>query len=91
MKSVRAMISGRVQGVCYRAWTQGEATKLGLSGWVRNRRDGTVEALFFGPDGDVDAMVERCRRGPTQAHVTSIEVTPGDAPETDGFHMLSTR
>jgi len=94
MKSVRAVISGRVQGVCYRAWTAEQAGKLGLRGWVRNRTNGMVEALFIGPAEDVDAMIAKCRRGPSLAHVVDIELTPidipADAPDGPGFYTLST-
>lgn len=85
MKTVRAIISGRVQGVWFRAWTAGEAVKLGLDGWVRNRKDGTVEALFSGPARDVDTMIEKCRRGPPLAHVSAIETADADAPTARGF------
>lgn len=90
MKSVRAVISGRVQGVCYRAWTAEQAARLGLAGWVRNCTDGTVEALFCGHDTDVDAMVEKCRRGPTLAYVKDIALTPATLVDAPGFHMLPT-
>lgn len=89
MKTVRAIISGRVQGVWFRAWTAGEADKLGLSGWVRNRTDGTVEALFSGPAETVDAMLLKCRNGPPLARVEHIATEPADTPERAGFHKLS--
>lgn len=85
MKTVHAIISGRVQGVCYRAWTAEQALKLGLDGWVRNRSDGTVEALFSGVEGDVDAMLASCRQGPSFAHVVDIVVKPADVPKNAGF------
>ena len=74
-------VFGRVQGVFYRQWTMTEAQARGLSGWVRNRVDGTVEAVFKGPDDAVADMIEACRRGSPRAFVTKIEhmVTP-DAP-----------
>jgi acylphosphatase len=84
-----ARISGRVQMVWYRAWTVGEAEKRGLSGWVRNRKDGSVEALFSGPAGAVEAMIGACREGPPQAEVTDIAVQPAKAPDTPGFHQLA--
>ena len=90
MRIVTAIISGRVQGVCYRAWTAEQAGRLGLSGWVRNRTDGTVEALFSGPDAEVNAMIEKCRRGPTWAHVTDIALSAAGAPDRPGFHMPPT-
>lgn len=90
MKTVRAVISGRVQGVWYRAWTAGEANKLGLAGWVRNRSDGTVEAVFAGPPQHVDAMLAKCRKGPPLARVDDIVVESSNAPVGPGFHKLAT-
>ena len=81
MKSVRAVISGRVQGVWYRAWTEKEATERGLSGWVRNCSDGTVEAVFSGTEADVDAMLVACRTGPRLARVEGVVAEACDAPE----------
>jgi acylphosphatase len=69
----RVMIRGRVQGVGYRAWTEWTALDLGLEGWVRNRRDGTVEALFAGPQEAVEAMLEACRQGPPGARVAAVD------------------
>ena len=74
-KAVRVRVSGRVQGVWFRGWTVERAVALGLSGWVRNRVDGTVEALFSGEAAAVDAMVEECRRGPPAARVSGLTVT----------------
>jgi acylphosphatase len=71
--AVRVVIPGRVQGVWFRGWTVGEAVSRGLSGWVRNRRDGSVEALFAGPADAVEAMVAICREGPPAAAVASVE------------------
>ena len=73
--AVRVRITGRVQGVWYRGWTVGEAQARSLSGWVRNRADGSVEAVFAGERESVDDMVEACRRGPPAARVTGVEVT----------------
>jgi acylphosphatase len=73
----RAVIRGRVQGVGYRAWVEREALRYDLEGWVRNRRDGTVEAVFSGPEQDVDTMLAACRRGPRGAHVEALDVTEG--------------
>jgi acylphosphatase len=70
---VQVMIRGRVQGVGYRAWVEHEAVRHELEGWVRNRRDGSVEALFLGPASVVTEMVKLCRRGPTSARVDSVE------------------
>jgi acylphosphatase len=69
----RVAIRGRVQGVGYRYWTRRTATARGLQGWVRNRRDGNVEAVFAGPEQAVSEMIMLCRRGPAAAHVDSVE------------------
>jgi acylphosphatase len=69
----RVMIRGRVQGVGYRAWTEMTALEVGLEGWVRNRRDGTVEALFAGPADVVASMLDACRQGPPGARVEAID------------------
>ena len=66
------LIRGRVQGVGYRAWVQHEALRRGLEGFVRNRRDGAVEALFIGTQDVVAEMVQSCRQGPTAARVDDI-------------------
>jgi acylphosphatase len=70
------IIRGRVQGVGYRAWTEYTALENGLEGWVRNRRDGAVEAVFAGPQAAVAAMIEACRKGPPGAWVDTIENLP---------------
>ncbi len=85
---VRVVIKGRVQGVGFRYWTQDQARHLGLDGWVRNRRDGSVEALFAGPEAAVREMLAACWRGPTFSRVT--DVTEEDAEDEDapiGFHI----
>lgn len=73
--SARVRIHGRVQGVWYRGWTVDQARILGLDGWVRNRTDGSVEAVFHGPEAAVRDMIERCRQGPPAARVERIEET----------------
>ncbi|MSO89742.1 MAG: acylphosphatase [Rhodospirillaceae bacterium] len=73
-KAVAVRIAGRVQGVWFRGWTVDRANRRKVRGWVRNRRDGSVEALFIGPAAAVDEMVEHCRRGPPEARVDSIDV-----------------
>ncbi|MEH6950515.1 acylphosphatase [Nitrobacter sp. NHB1] len=70
------VIRGRVQGVGFRYWTMREAIRLGVAGWVRNRRDGSVEALFAGPADAVADMVARCRLGPESARVDAVEDQP---------------
>ena len=77
--SIRVVIRGRVQGVGYRAWTEGEALRRNLEGWVRNRRDGTVEAVFSGPDKEVEAMLAACRHGPRGALVEAVDVEEASA------------
>jgi acylphosphatase len=69
------MVMGRVQGVGYRAWTGDQAILLGLQGWVRNRSDGSVEAVFAGPQDAVMQMIEMCHRGPPPANVKSVVVS----------------
>src|SRR5262249_26924475 len=89
-RTVRVRIAGRVQGVGYRYWTEETATALDLTGWVRNRRDGTVEALFSGPADGVAAMLQRCRQGPPAARGAMVEVLEegGEAPA--GFELRPT-
>jgi acylphosphatase len=72
---VRVLVRGAVQGVGFRYATVSRAGSLGLGGWVRNRPDGTVEAVFEGPRDRVDSMVEWCRRGPAGARVDGVDVT----------------
>lgn len=86
--AVYCVISGRVQGVWYRAWTEKEASGLGLDGWVRNLPDGSVEALFSGPEPVVRDMIGRCRSGPPLADVSHIAESPAEPPETPGFTIL---
>ncbi|MGH6919955.1 MAG: acylphosphatase [Geminicoccaceae bacterium] len=88
--TIRVVITGRVQGVWYRGWAVDEALERGLSGWVRNRRDGSVEALFSGPEAAVRAMIERCREGPPAARVQRIIEAPESAPAELGFRQLPT-
>ena len=71
-------IRGRVQGVGYRAWVEDEATARDLEGWVRNRRDGSVEAAFAGPAGVVTDMISACRRGPSSARVDAVQDEAGN-------------
>ncbi len=87
----RLTITGRVQGVGYRDWAIDTGQRLGLTGWVRNRRDGAVEALIVGDEAAVGRMIEACRRGPPLARVDEIDVDPVDLdilPE--GFTRLPT-
>ena len=89
-RSVRVRIEGGVQGVGYRYWTERVAGELGLVGWVRNRRDGSVEALFSGAADDVAQMLERCKDGPPSARVTAVQVIEEGGDPPTGFDVLAT-
>jgi len=86
----RVIVRGRVQGVWYRGWTVDQAAELGLSGWVRNRRDGSVEILAEGPEEAVAALVERCRSGPSSARVEQVEVEEAEETAPPGFFQKPT-
>ncbi|MBZ0237038.1 MAG: acylphosphatase [Deltaproteobacteria bacterium] len=75
MRRVHARVRGRVQGVAYRASTRHEARRLGLAGWVRNLPDGSVELEAQGPTDVVEQLLAWCRKGPSLARVTSVDVT----------------
>jgi acylphosphatase len=89
-RTVHVLIEGRVQGVYYRAWTQQSARELGLSGWVQNRRDGAVEAVFSGDPVCVDTMLRRCEDGPPDALVTNVTVISEGGSVPDGFSVRRT-
>ena len=80
-KSVRLFITGRVQGVGYRYWCVRQAERLGLDGWVRNRLDGSVEAVAHGPAEAVDRFTQACRQGPGGAAVDGVYVSDADPGE----------
>ena len=86
---MHVFISGGVQGVFFRANTQKTALSFNLTGWVRNLPDGRVEAVFEGNDGDVDAILGWCKKGPPFARVTDVEVTP--EPFSGEFRQFSIR
>lgn len=88
--AVTVRLRGRVQGVWYRAWTVEEASRHGLRGWVRNRRDGSVEALFCGPTAAVREMIEACRSGPPYARVEALDEVVTESFDGDGFVTLPT-
>lgn len=88
--TVRTRIHGRVQGVWFRAWTREEASSRGLRGWVRNRLDGTVEAVFAGPEDRVRDMIAACHQGPPAARVEAVEEYPAEEPGLAGFDTLQT-
>jgi len=89
-KSVHVIVTGRVQGVWYRGWTVEQARILGLDGWVRNRFDRSVEAVFSGPSAAVDTMVDLCRRGPSSARVDHLDVGNWAEHPGSGFHQRPT-
>jgi acylphosphatase len=90
IKCLRVRIEGRVQGVGFRYWAAEEADRRNLRGWVRNRRDGSVEAEFAGPAAEVDAMVEACRRGPRAARVRGLIAAEVADEGEPGFRQLPT-
>ena len=83
--SRRIRVTGRVQGVWYRGWTVDQARALGLSGWVRNRGDGSVEILAEGPDEAIAELIRRCQEGPPAARVERIAVEESDEAAPAGF------
>ena len=87
---VRVRVAGRVQGVGYRYWVVEQAAQLHLDGWVRNRRDGSVEAVFSGTQEAVANVVRRCRRGPVLARVDRVADTLETNPVAPGFQALPT-
>ena len=86
----RVRVTGRVQGVCFRDWTKNQACRLQISGWVRNRRDGTVEALISGTPKNIQEMLNVFEVGPSAAHDTSIRLKSCDPPLDRGFKQLVT-
>jgi len=90
IEAIRLRIQGRVQGVGYRAWLEGEALAHGLRGWARNRRDGSVEALLIGPSDAVEAVIAACHHGPRLAKVTAVERSPGSDDGKGRFALLPT-
>lgn len=88
MKARHLLIEGRVQGVGYRDWLVREATRLGVSGWVRNREDGRVEAVVAGDEPALQALLTACRRGPRLARVDHIEESFAEMPEYREFRRL---
>lgn len=83
--SLRLRIEGFVQAVGYRHFAIGKATELGLDGWVRNRSDGTVEAVITGETKAVEAFVQACMKGPTGSRVENVELSPAEPPGEPGF------
>ena len=90
MASKRLLISGKVQGVFYRHWTETTARSLGLEGWVRNLRSGEVEIHVSGADDKVDEMIRRCWDGPPHAQVNDIQVDDVEPEAIQGFSARAT-
>lgn len=88
--AVLIRVTGRVQGVGFRWWLCGEARGLGLEGWVRNRRDGAVEALAIGAAGAIAQLVESCHRGPAAADVRSVTTEPAADDGSQEFEQKAT-
>ena len=84
-RAVHVVITGRVQGVWFRAWTEEMANGLELDGWVRNRRDGSVEAVFAGAPENLERMLKACWQGPELASVENVEVSQHDEDPAPGF------
>lgn len=91
MATVRVIVRGKVQGVGYRAYTEMQALALKLDGWVRNRRDGTVEAMLSGEKAVIERMLIALRVGPPHSAVINVRSEPEDGtPVTSGFRVLPT-
>ncbi len=89
--AISVRISGRVQGVWFRGWAVEQARLRGIRGWVRNRSDGGVEALFIGVAANVDDILIACRRGPPAARVDKVEAVPAGDDGSVGFSQRATR
>jgi len=86
-RRVHVYVSGRVQGVFYRATTRDRAQEEGVDGWVKNLDDGRVEAVFEGDPDDVESMVEFCYEGSDMADVSTVEVSEEEPEGIDGFRI----
>jgi acylphosphatase len=88
MVRAHAIVIGRVQGVFFRMETQSAAERIGVSGWVRNKRDGSVEAVFEGKETKVATILEWCKKGPPHARVDRLDVVWEDyTGEFDAFEI----
>ncbi len=90
LTTLRLRIEGAVQAVGYRYFAVEEARRLRLDGWIRNRSDGTVEALASGSTSAVEVFVAACMRGPPGARVTNVDMHKADPPNEHGFHSRPT-
>ncbi len=89
-RTVKSRIRGQVQGVGFRAWVVREASRRGIRGWVRNRSDGSVEALFSGPNEDVIEMMMACYLGPPGSKVSEVVSDPSRDAAGEGFEIRAT-
>jgi len=89
-RTVHVRIEGRVQGVGYRAFVETRAAELGLTGWVRNRRDGSVEAVLQGSPDAIEAVLDACRAGPPASRVARLDIIGEGVDAFDGFDVLPT-
>jgi acylphosphatase len=89
-RTVHVRIEGRVQGVGYRAFVETRAAELGLTGWVRNRRDGSVEAVLQGSPDAIEAVLDACRAGPPASRVARLDIIGEGVGAFDGFDVLPT-
>jgi acylphosphatase len=90
IQAIHVIVEGRVQGVGYRAFVEREAKKRGLTGWVRNRSDGTVEAVFSGGEEDLQSMIVACHRGPRLSLVRNVRQQPHPQAEWKDFAVWPT-
>lgn len=90
IRTIHLRIEGRVQGVGFRYWARNEAKRLGLDGWVCNRRDGAVEAVFSGPAAAVSAMQSLCEKGPFGSKVARVELIRDGGGVAEGFEVKPT-
>jgi len=88
MIAKHVVVTGRVQGVWFRAWTREQAQALGVSGWVRNQPDGSVEAVLTGSDEAVAALIALLHKGPPVAQVKAVQVTDAKPPQEAGFIII---
>jgi acylphosphatase len=89
-KTLHLMIHGRVQGVGYRAWMAATARQLCITGWARNRREGTVEAIIHGEETELDDLIALCQSGPPAAQVEHIDIAISDITAPESFLTLPT-
>lgn len=89
-QGLHCLVDGRVQGVCFRAETEAQAGRLGLTGWVRNLPDGRVEVKAFGPTDKLEELRTWLKRGPSMAYVLRLDCEPIDYEEHPGFEVAGT-